>query len=118
MARNTRQQRRRRRERQQQGTAAAAEQQGVGQRARARQQQVRPAQQPPKTQTGRRGTGGGGRRFVSESWGELKKVEWPNQRQVLTGTVVVIIACAIVGTYLWLADLALQPLVQRLLLGQ
>ena len=118
MARNTRQQRRRRRERQQQGTAAAAEQQGVGQRARARQQQVRPAQQPPKTQTGRRGGGGGGRRFVSESWAELKKVEWPNQRQVLTGTVVVIIACAIVGTYLWLADLALQPLVQRLLLGQ
>jgi preprotein translocase subunit SecE len=116
MARNTRQQRRRRRGKQQ--GAAAAEQQSVAQRARARQQQVRPAQQPPKTQTGRRGGGGGGRRFVSESAAELKKVEWPNQRQVLTGTVVVIIACAIVGTYLWLADLGLQPFVQRLLLGQ
>jgi preprotein translocase subunit SecE len=116
MARNTRQQRRRRRDKQK--GVAAAEQQGVAQRARARQQQVRPAQQPPKTQTGRRGGGGGGRRFVSESAAELKKVEWPNQRQVLTGTVVVIIACAIVGTYLWLADLALQPFVQRLLLGQ
>ncbi|HEV3479058.1 MAG TPA: preprotein translocase subunit SecE [Gaiellaceae bacterium] len=115
MARNTRQQRRRNRRKQE---AAAAEQQGLSQRARARQQQVRPAQQPPKTQTGRRGGGGGGRRFVSESAAELKKVEWPNQRQVLTGTVVVIIACAIVGTYLWLADLALQPFVQRLLLGQ
>jgi preprotein translocase subunit SecE len=90
----------------------------VTQRARARQQQVRPAQQPPKTQTGRRGGGGGGRRFISESAAELRKVEWPNQRQVLTGTVVVIIACAIVGTYLWLADLALQPFVERLLLGQ
>ena len=116
MARNTRQQRRRRREKQQ--AVAAPEQQGVSQRARARQAQVRPAQQPPKAQTGRRGRGGGGRRFVSESAAELKKVEWPNQRQVLTGTVVVIIACAIVGTYLWLADLALQPFVQRLLLGQ
>jgi preprotein translocase subunit SecE len=116
MARNTRQQRRRRREKQQGG--AAQSEQGVAQRARARQQAVRPAQQPPKTQTGRRGGGGGGRRFVSESAAELKKVEWPNQRQVLTGTVVVIIACAIVGTYLWLADLALQPFVQRLLLGQ
>ena len=52
-----------------------------------------------------------------EQQGELKKVEWPNQRQVLTGTVVVIIACAIVGFYLYLADLALQPFVQRLLLG-
>jgi preprotein translocase subunit SecE len=117
MARNTRQQRRRRRGKRE-GSAAAPEQQGVAQRARARQQQVRPAQQPPKTQTGRRGGGGGGRRFVSESAAELRKVEWPNQRQVLTGTVVVIIACAIVGTYLWLADLALQPFVQRLLLGQ
>jgi preprotein translocase subunit SecE len=117
MARNTRQQKRRRREKQQ-AVAAPAESQGVSQRARARQAQVRPAQQPPKTQTGRRGRGGGGRRFISESAAELKKVEWPNQRQVLTGTVVVIIACAIVGTYLWVADLALQPFVQRLLLGQ
>jgi preprotein translocase subunit SecE len=120
MARNTRQQRRRRRERRQEATTGTeqqgAKQQGVSQRARARQQQVRPAQQPPKTQTGRRG--GGGRRFISESAAELRKVEWPTQRQVLTGTVVVIIACAIVGTYLWLADLALQPFVERLLLGQ
>ena len=116
MARQTRQQRRRRREKRQPSTPD--EQQGVAQRARTRQQQVRPAQQPPKTQTGRRGAGGGGRRFISESAAELRKVEWPNQRQVLTGTVVVIIACAIVGTYLWLADLALQPFVQRLLLGQ
>jgi preprotein translocase subunit SecE len=114
MARNTRQQRRRRREKRQ---SAAPEEQGVAQRARTRQQQVRPAQQPPKTQTGRRGRGGGGRRFVSESTAELRKVEWPTQRQVLTGTVVVILACAIVGTYLWLADLALKPFVQNLLLG-
>jgi preprotein translocase subunit SecE len=119
MARSTRQQRRRRREKQSGAPAEQQQQQsGVAQRARSRQAQVRPAQQPPKTQTGRRGGGGGGRRFVSESWAELKKVEWPNQRQVLTGTVVVIIACAIVGFYLWVADLALQPFVERLLLGK
>jgi preprotein translocase subunit SecE len=116
VARSTRQRRRRREKRQ--AAATEEQQQGLTQRARTRQQQVRPAQQPPKTQTGRRGGGGGGRRFVSESAAELKKVEWPNQRQVLTGTVVVIIACAIVGTYLWLADLALQPFVERLLLGK
>jgi preprotein translocase subunit SecE len=118
MARSTRQQRRRRREKQSGSPAEQQQQSSVSQRARSRQAQVRPAQQPPKTQTGRRGGGGGGRRFISESWAELKKVEWPNQRQVLTGTVVVIIACAIVGTYLWLADLALQPFVERLLLGK
>ncbi len=115
MARNTRQQRRRNRRKQE--AAAAPEAQGVSQRARTRQQQVRPAREAPKTQTGRRGRGGGSRRFISESAAELKKVEWPNQRQVLTGTIVVIIACAIVGTYLWAADLVLQPFVQRLLLG-
>lgn len=115
MAKNTRQQRRRNRQQQQQGET---QQGGVGQRARQRQAQVRPAAQPPKTQTGRRGGGGGSRRFISECIAELKKVEWPGQRQVLTGTVVVLIACAIVGTYLWLADLVFQPLVQRVLLGQ
>ena len=117
MARNTRQQRRRAAQREQQ---QQAEQQagGVTQRARSRQAQVRPAQQPPKTQTGRKGAGQGSKRFVSESAAELRKVEWPTQRQVMTGTVVVLIACAIVGAFLWVADLVLQPLVQRILLGQ
>jgi preprotein translocase subunit SecE len=118
MARNTRQQRRRNRQQQQKQGGETQQQSGVGQRARQRQAQVRPAAQPPKTQTGRRGGGGGSRRFISECIAELKKVEWPGQRQVMTGTVVVIIACAIVGTYIWLADQVFQPLVQRLLLGQ
>ena len=119
MARNTRQQRRRARQAQQkQKQQADGQQQPVAQRARQRQAQVRPAAQPPKTQTGRRGAGGGGRRFISESAAELKKVEWPGQRQVLTGTVVVLIACAIVGTYPWVADLVFQPLVERVLLGR
>ena len=129
MARNTRQQRRRRRDQQQQQQkkqqetgakeqSTGAKEQGLSQRARTRQAQVRPAQQPPKTQTGRRGGGGGGRRFVGESVAELKKVEWPGQRQVMTGSVVVLIACGIVGFYLWLADLAIEPLVERVLLGR
>ena len=54
--------------------------------------------------------------FVRESWAELNKVEWPGRNQVLTGSVVVVIACAIVGAYLWVADLALQELVERVLL--
>jgi preprotein translocase subunit SecE len=121
MARSARQQRRRNRQKQQPQQAEGqpqAKQAGVSQRARSRQAAVRPAAQPPKTQTGRRGGGGGSRRFVAECWAELKKVDWPGQRQVLTGTVVVIIACAIVGTYLWLADLVFQPLVERVLLGR
>ena len=112
MARNTRQRRRQRRRAQD-----GEQQQSVGQRARSRQQAVRPAAQAPKTQTGsRRVPGGGFRRFVGESIAELKKVEWPTQSQVIQGTVVVIIACAIVGAYLWIADLAFKPFVRDILL--
>jgi preprotein translocase subunit SecE len=119
VARSTRQKRRaKRRERNKQDGAAAESSSGLASRARARQAQTRPAAQAPKPQTGaRRVPGGGFRRFVGESWAELKKVEWPGQSQVFQGTVVVIIACAIVGAYLWLADLAFKPFVRDLLIG-
>jgi preprotein translocase subunit SecE len=111
MARQTRAQRRARREAQQKS--------GMAQRARQRQQQVRPAAQQPKSQTGaRRAPGGGFGRFVGESWAELKKVEWPGQSQLIQGTTVVLIACVIVGVYLWVADLAFKPLVERIFLGE
>ena len=113
MARNTRQQRRAARRREEQ--AAGEQQAKPAQRTRSRQAQVRPSAQPVKQQTGRREPRQRGR-FVRESAAELKKVEWPNRRQVLTGTVVVIIACAIVGAYLWLIDLGIRNLVENLIL--
>ena len=90
MARQTRAQRRARRE-------AQAQNQGLTQRARSRQAQVRPGATPPKSQTGaqRREK----RSFFVESWAELKKVEWPTQKQIIQATVVVLVACIIVGTY-------------------
>jgi preprotein translocase subunit SecE len=57
--------------------------------------------------------GGGVRRFISESWGELKKVEWPGQNQLIQGVVVVLIACLIVGVFLYGADIVFKHLVQR-----
>ncbi len=57
-------------------------------------------------------------RFIHESWGELQKVEWPTQSQVVQGTVVVIVACIIVGVYLWGADQIFRRLVQQVFLGQ
>ncbi len=56
--------------------------------------------------------------FVRESWAELLKVDWPNRSQVIQGTVVVLIACAIVGAFLWGADQVLRPFVRDVLLGQ
>jgi preprotein translocase subunit SecE len=56
--------------------------------------------------------------FIRESVAELRKVDWPNRAQVIQGTIVVIIACAIVGAYLWGADQILRPFVRDVLLGQ
>jgi len=51
-----------------------------------------------------------------ESYAELRKVEWPRQQQVIQGTLVVLVACIVVGLYLWGADQVFQRLVQRVLL--
>ena len=103
--------------RQQAAAGTSAAQSGgdasISKRARSRQAQVRPSQQQTRGQTGRRETQRGS--FVRESVAELRKVEWPDQRQVLTGTVVVIIACAITGAYLWINDLVWQRVVEAIL---
>ena len=54
--------------------------------------------------------------FIQESLAELKKVEWPGQNQVIQGTVVVLVACIIVGAYLWLNDQLWKEVVQKVLL--
>ena len=86
-------------------------------RSRSQAATVRPGLQPASTQTGRRESRERGR-FVKESWAELKKVEWPNRAQVVQGTIVVIIACVIVGTYLYAADQVFKPFVRTVLLGE
>ena len=82
-----------------------------------RQAAVRPVAQPVSTQTGRREPRERGR-FVKEAWAELKKVEWPGRSQVIQGTIVVIIACAIVGDIPLPADQIFKPFVRTVLLGE
>jgi preprotein translocase subunit SecE len=53
--------------------------------------------------------------FVGESWAELKKVEWPGQNQVVQGTIVVLVACLVVGTYLYLNDEVWKHVVPKIL---
>jgi preprotein translocase subunit SecE len=109
VARQTRAQRRARREAQAHSQGGG----GVTQRARQRQAQIRPGAQPTKSQAGsqRRER----RSFVAESWAELKKVEWPGQSQVIQATVVVLIACIVVGIYLYVNDLIWKPVVQKII---
>ena len=53
--------------------------------------------------------------FVQESWAELRKVEWPNQNQVIQGTVVVLIACLVVGAYLYFNDIIWKHVVAKII---
>jgi preprotein translocase subunit SecE len=56
--------------------------------------------------------------FIAESWAELKKVEWPGQNQVIQGTVVVLVACLVVGAYLYVNDQVWKQVVSKVFLGQ
>jgi preprotein translocase subunit SecE len=110
VARQTRAQRRARREAQQTSAQAAPRP-----RAAAATTAGRPAPARARTEE-RHFPGSGAKNFVAESWGELKKVEWPNQKQLIQGVVVVLVACVVVGVYLYLADQAFRRLVENVLL--
>jgi preprotein translocase SecE subunit len=117
MARQTRQERRARRARQQPEPALAG---GPPQRpptpppTPTLQGESEPRR--PRVGEARRIPGSGFFHFIQESIGELKKVEWPSQKAVISGTAVVLVACVIVGTYLWLNDQLWQYVVQHVLL--
>jgi preprotein translocase SecE subunit len=106
MARPTRQQRRARRA--ERSNSTLAEQTRASRESSLRTQKPEAAQAAGRHRLS----------FLGESVAELRKVEWPGRQQLVQGTVVVIIACAIVGGYLAIADLAFKHLVKTVLLGQ
>jgi len=119
VARQTRSQRRARREAQQasgQAALAGGPPSAPSNRPTARgdaQPRRQPAERPERHVPAART-----RNFVAESWAELKKVEWPGQNQVIQGTIVVLVACAVVGTYLYLNDQIWKQVVSKVFLGQ
>jgi preprotein translocase SecE subunit len=113
VARQTRSERRARRAAQAESRAALER---SPQQRQPQTQQARPAPAPAQAD-GRHIPGEGGKRFVSESWAELKKVDWPGQHQLVQGTAVVLIACLVTGVYLFLADELFRRFVQHVLLG-
>ena len=86
-------------------------------RARTRRREIKPVGQPKSQAGAQRERRGGFRAFAGESAAELKKVEWPGRRQLFSATIVVIIAVAVVGAYLYVADLALSRFVRDVLLS-
>ena len=56
-------------------------------------------------------------RFIGDCASELRKVDWPGQRQLLAATIAVLVAVAVVGVFLYAADEALSRLVRDVLLA-
>ena len=76
-----------------------------------------PARREPRPSAEERHAPGSGfAHFVQEALAELKKVEWPSQQALISGTAVVLVACLIVGFYLWLNDELWKYVVQHVLL--
>ena len=54
------------------------------------------------------------RRFVEESWSELRKVTWPTREHTRNLTVLVFVICAAIGAYIAVFDLIFTQIVAQL----
>jgi preprotein translocase subunit SecE len=54
------------------------------------------------------------RRFVQESWSELKKVTWPTREQVRNLTLLVFVISGAVGLFIAVFDIAFDLVIQKI----
>ena len=52
------------------------------------------------------------RRYIDESWSELKKVTWPTREQTRNLTVLVFVVSAAIGVYISVWDLLFTKIIQ------
>jgi preprotein translocase SecE subunit len=116
MARQTRQQRRDRRAQQQPALAGGPPPRTPTRPTANGGGDSEPSRRPRAEEHERHIPGSGPWHFIQEAWAELKKVEWPSQKAVVSGTAVVLIACVIVGVFLYLNDTVWKYVVQHVLL--
>jgi preprotein translocase SecE subunit len=119
VARSTRQQRRQRRAQQRPALAGgppAPPAQPPARPVAKEDPEPRQPREPRAERTDDVRSGTRGIRFLQESWGELKKVEWPDQQALISGTAVVLIACLITGVYLYANDRVWEYVVKHVLL--
>jgi preprotein translocase subunit SecE len=55
------------------------------------------------------------RRYLSESWAELKKVAWPTRETVIRLTLLVIAVSLAVGVYIFVLDSIFNALIEQVL---
>ena len=55
------------------------------------------------------------RRYLTESWAELKKVAWPTRETVVRLTLLVVAVSVIVGVYIFVLDRIFNTLVDQVI---
>ncbi|MFF2484047.1 preprotein translocase subunit SecE [Paenibacillus sp. NPDC058071] len=50
--------------------------------------------------------------FFADSWAELKKVRWPNRKELTSYSIVVFFTITFVTIYFWLLDIGISSLVE------
>ncbi|HEX2765604.1 MAG TPA: preprotein translocase subunit SecE [Candidatus Limnocylindria bacterium] len=55
------------------------------------------------------------RRYLADSWAELKKVAWPTRETVVRLTLLVIAVSLVVGVYIFVLDTIFNTLVEQVL---
>ncbi|MBP1907454.1 preprotein translocase subunit SecE [Paenibacillus turicensis] len=53
--------------------------------------------------------------FFSESWAELKKVRWPNRKELTNYTLVVVGTILVVTIYFWVLDIGISAVIERII---
>ena len=56
-------------------------------------------------------------RFFRQTWGELRRVVWPNRQQTITYTAVVLGTVAFVAVLIWIVDFAIRELLGLVIPG-
>lgn len=56
--------------------------------------------------------------FFREAWGELKRVRWPNRKELLSYTVVVLTTCFFMTIVIFLFDLGVSELLTFIGVGR
>lgn len=50
--------------------------------------------------------------FFADAWSELKKVRWPNRKELVSYTIVVLVTVIFVTLYFYVIDLGLSGLIE------
>ncbi|BFH65469.1 MULTISPECIES: preprotein translocase subunit SecE [Paenibacillus] len=53
--------------------------------------------------------------FFSESWAELKKVRWPNRKELTNYTLIVLGTIAFVTIYFWVLDIGISAVIEAII---